>query len=623
MLPILALHFEPEYLIAGSELIPGRFHTFSMRNLSEKEIRMLGTKEKADNQRFPFFFYNTDNKIDFALAYKFPFLNGKEGFIGDFISLIENDVTINLFDSKVDAIYLLSPVLEHIIKRYQSRIDLSNRNSFRKIDYSQPIPLYISFSHNISEKVRNSIKNYLDHDKTKVEKILNFEELLVSAAVKKHKWRSTDQTVLIVNALTDDLMFTLGEFNDKYLKEKANEIFLHYGIDPGIKNIAQRIVDEANRQNGLISDEAEKQDEYVRHYKIALELIANHREDLQQGVTFNSSFKNFQEHPFLMSLTSTEISARLVHPRKLHARQIFENLQDFVMKNNLMPSQLDRILFVGNTLNNREFKEIFSTLGANRIQFIGDDDIFIALMESVAPDRLITSDQVQQEIDINESKRSEIFKEFIENKNPIEDNKKQYKNQEQNHQSNWVIKENEIPVSQNNKKTTLNISSSNQKNMKPKMVRFWIAIACSILITVGIFFLISGKKGSKETQAINNVVRLIVTPKMLNQQYEGNFTDQHGNSHKLLVIITNSQMVSKNYISFLYDVSLDLDKVLEGKLGKMDTNANVLEFFVSESNTGEENNIIQNLGKGLVEKEDQTQKLIISGANKKWKMVQL
>jgi len=367
----LALHFEKDFLMAAIEPLVGRFQFITKRG----------------ENKFPFSFFidYISNKIDYSFDYKVDYQKQEETredysnkkYVGAFMDRItQNGDTYKWYGFDTDIINLLLEILEEIRKPY---FFILNSKFDAKLDDKEPIDVKISYSSNIQPPTIKVINEFMaKHNFKTIDQNETFAELLVQQFLRKNKITLTNKKLAVIETLGDNLNMSLLSIYNEYDRElNLTETYPDFGIDPRIQVIAQKIVDDVNKQAGLLTDDAARKKEYKRHYAVAEQLAATIENSKRPYLTVNTSFATAPTLQFSTTIAIEEIE-RLT---TFQIRQISRFFEDFFLpKKSLSVSNIDLILLIGNTLNSELIKTEFSRFGLAKLHFLPSTDIELALM---------------------------------------------------------------------------------------------------------------------------------------------------------------------------------------------------------------------------------------------------
>ena len=356
----LAIFVNDDYLIAAIQPLKDKFS-------------LLFTN---DEKKFPFYFYinPTDSSIDYGFDYKTNFRDNKSLFAGDLMQALDKGgqkISIGGFDE--DYIALFNPIIRDIRENYAR--EMSKYENFPFSDATQ-IDTAIVFSDNITDKAQSSFLNYWRGKGFNFVKQEKFDTVLLKYYKNKNGLYCQNRKFAVLEALGMDLNMSVVNVDGNNVARTCCKKFDGYGIDPRIKVIAKKIVDDVNRQENIIDrdDTAAINREYIRHYDKAVkivELLANWTKPV---ISLQTSFAVNQGNKIKVSLSVDEIN-KLSY---LYSRQFSAFFSDnFLAKERIKTIDLDKIFLVGNSLNNSTVRKEFANYGETKIEVFTDDISFV------------------------------------------------------------------------------------------------------------------------------------------------------------------------------------------------------------------------------------------------------
>ncbi len=340
-----------------------------------------------DEKKFPFYFYinPTDSSIDYGFDYKINFRDNKSLFAGDLMQALDKGgqkISVGGFDE--DYIALFNPIIRDVRELYAR--EMSKYEDFPFSD-TTVIDTAIVFSDNITPKAQTEFLNYWKSKNFNFVKVEKFDTLLLQYYKAKNGLYCQNRKFGVLEALGMDLNMSVMNVDGNNVSRVAFKKFEGYGIDPRIKVIAKKIVDDVNRQENIIDrdDSAAINREYIRHYDKAVkivELLANWTKPV---ISLQTSFAVNQGNKIKVSLSVDEIN-KLSY---LYSRQFSAFFSDnFLAKEKIKTIDLDKIFLVGNSLNNSTVRKEFANYGETKIEVFTDDISFVLgelFKEEVAP----------------------------------------------------------------------------------------------------------------------------------------------------------------------------------------------------------------------------------------------
>ncbi len=367
----LAIFVDQEYLIAGAEPYKGKFHYFS----------------KTGNSQFPFYFFidPVNHKIDYSLVYKADFEKGDENIIGDFIDLIcDKSNTYTWYDYTTPIIHLLTPILNDIKQEYFS---VMNTFSEKKVDQQSAIPLKIAFSDTISSQARQELLDFLKKNNITIKsQEKNLPELIVGYYLEKEQLNLVNKDFALIEALGENLNMSVVHVNDdNEIKRSHFKIFPGRGNDPRVRVIAKKIVEDIDRQEGLFPNSQAREKEIEQQYKIAEQILQKHEKYPKPYQMVTTSFSILPQRLLSVTLSMQEIEQMAGFEVK-QITQFF--VTHFLEEVKLEADNFEKIILIGNTLDNNLVKREFFRFGSHNLINITNSELSIvlqALLSEVSP----------------------------------------------------------------------------------------------------------------------------------------------------------------------------------------------------------------------------------------------
>ncbi len=394
----LALHIEQDYIIAGIEPFQGKFSKITKRG----------------DFKFPLYFFvnNIDKKIDYSFQYKYDYEDGKKQYIGDFINQITDSTkTYKWYDYDSELINLFTYILDDIKDGYYHI--LSSADESVEINKTEKIETFVSFSDNFPNKSIDKLKRHLESEgfKIKPEKIC-FPKLFVNHYLVKNSIRIEKQKYLLIEALGKNLNISIINAYNEYDIERSDfETYENYGIDPRIRVIAKKIVDDINKHEGILNDTNLINSEYIRHQSKAEKIVAaieKKKGRIPKYLNIETTFIKEANRKFRTRLSLNEIDELT----SLHVKQIARFVSDnYLGKKSLNLENIDKIFLIGNTLNNDLIKNEFERFGKSRLEYVNSDEIYVVLKQLLSSGNKPKKDTQKPE-KLKHTKKSKTFEEI-------------------------------------------------------------------------------------------------------------------------------------------------------------------------------------------------------------------
>jgi len=367
----LIVHIEPEYLCAGILPLPGKFQLMTKRG----------------NPYFPFFFMidNVNFKIDYSPSYANDFLKQNSDFIklntyyiGDFLERIACSDLLKFKSYEIETIQLLLPIYQDIKNSYFERI-----RKFENIDTNFQIPLMLSFSDLIVAEKREIFFNFFKAQTTEVELTpIPFSLNLVQGLIASKKMTFNIGKYLVINAMYHDLSISMIHIYNEYDRECSKmATYKDYGVDPRMRIIARKIVDDINRAEGVLTDDIQINREYKRQYIKAIDVIQSMQDNNSPYITVSTTFENDTS-----KIRTTNISVKEIEDETfMYIRQISRLCDDFLKNSEMDINVIEKFVMVGNTLGNELIKKEFSRFGNHKLVFVGDESVELVIQTILEP----------------------------------------------------------------------------------------------------------------------------------------------------------------------------------------------------------------------------------------------
>lgn len=370
----LALFFSKQYIIAGIKPYLDKFLILS----------------KSGNNKFYLYFLidKSNDRIDYSEIYN---TDKRAGVVTDFFEKIEQkNSTYSLHGYDWNYIELLSPILDDIKDVYYQKMsdfDDESQSDIKK----QPIPANICFTDNISQKARQQIRNYLEE--TDID-VLNTDFTLAESLVRAQMYKEPnigikDKFFAIAECLGNNLNISivLTKNIDDFERKEA-KTFRNYGADPRVGVVAKLVVNKANSINVLHS-ESEMENEYSRHLKKAENWINELDKTIRPFILVETALKPAPENIQSITLDKKEIE-RLT---TAHISQMARFFKDTVKSAGININRLEKIILIGNTMNNRLVLEEFQRFGEHKIITLSENNVFDVLRGMLFEDEEIVEIQ--------------------------------------------------------------------------------------------------------------------------------------------------------------------------------------------------------------------------------------
>jgi len=361
----LAIHFEQDFLIAGIEPLHGKFHNLTKRG----------------NARY-YFYFNTDtinNKIDYSILYKEKAQDGIENYFGNFYSNLESK-TFRLHSYENEFVELLFPIVLDLREMYYTIT--KSLLSDNEIDETENIPLELSFSEYVNTANQAILTDFFKRNRFDViEMHQQFPLIFSKEYLYKNGIEPKNKKIVFIDALGSDLHMSVVNVYNKFESEiNIKQTFTNFGLDPRNFILAKKIVDEINKQEGLLSRESDLQNEYLRQLNLAQKLLENLDNQTSPYLQVETSFAIERNRPRNINISIDELNQLTFS----HVRQIARYFEThFLANNNLSVNDFDFIILLGDILCNNSVKNEFLRFGKEKVKFLNSDDNNLVLRNLV------------------------------------------------------------------------------------------------------------------------------------------------------------------------------------------------------------------------------------------------
>lgn len=354
----LAIFVNDDYLTAAIEPLKEKF-------------TVIGDREE---KKFYFYFYinpNT-NEIDYGKYYKTKFRDNQNLYAGDIMQALEiGNKKYNVGGYTEDYISLFQPIIKNLKNFYYAEL---KKYSIENINENQTIETEIVFSENISQKSRQAFKNYWQNNGFRFQETETLDILLTKYNIAQKGSYINGKKYAILETLGNDLNMSIVETTENNAKRLNFKKFDGYGIDPRVSVIAKKIVDDVNRQEGLLTMPDDIKKEYVRHYDKAVKIIEYLSKNQKNFIRLDTTFAVDPTRKIVINLSVDEIN-KLSY---LYSRQFSAFFTDsFLNQIGLRTIDLEKIILVGNTLENEIITSEFARFGNGKTENISDDVSFV------------------------------------------------------------------------------------------------------------------------------------------------------------------------------------------------------------------------------------------------------
>lgn len=312
---------------------------------------------ECDDAYYLYFYINpVTEKPDYGKKYASFFRDGNPLYCGDiFDNLSNSGKTFNCGGFNVEYITLLDPVLKDI-RTSASKV----LNSFEPFPESEMLDSYCVFADNIDETSRNIFINYAKKFNINIITVSSFDVYAVKNHLAVNGLNCQNRKFAVVEALGSDLNMSIVDVDYPEAKRKFFKTIVDSGTDPRIAVIAKKIVDDVNRQEGLLSGRDDIQKEYVRHREKAVKIIEAIQKLNKPFLRIETSFACDKGRKTVVNLSIEEID-KLTY---IYTRQLSVFFTDgFLAVNNVRMSEIEAVILSGTSVCNEsataEFERLF------------------------------------------------------------------------------------------------------------------------------------------------------------------------------------------------------------------------------------------------------------------------
>ncbi len=384
----LAIYIEEDYIIAAICPLRDKFELI----------------KKRGNSIFPLYFLidNISQKIDYGIAYKAEYKKQKEKgsinkiIVGDFINKITSKEKYKWHNYDNDIIMLLNYIKDDIKDAYFYLF----RNKFEEqLDESNKIPLFLAFSDNIKPQSREILQNFFRRNNFSIEKQKDSPaELIAKFYLIRNKIPADNKKIAVIEAISNNLNISLVNFYNGYDHERyCFKSFPGYGNNPKVQVIAQKIVDDLNKQSGLLNSEKQKEEEYERHKELASKIVREIEQNYRPYINIKSNFLCAKTNNLETNIDVNEIN-KLTAAYIRQVSNFFE--YHFLEKENIAAENLDKIILVGDNIIQDLVTKEFSRFGNNKLYLIHNNQIENILVPLFAD---VYTEKSAEESSINEA----------------------------------------------------------------------------------------------------------------------------------------------------------------------------------------------------------------------------
>lgn len=303
-----------------------------------------------------YFFEDVANDaIYYGRANKQKAQNKENHYIDDvFSKIVESDASFKKFglDYPLAEIFKYSCIFDDL------------KSAFRKWSNDSKIPVYISFSQDISYDAQNIFKEELEKNDFEVRQFAGKIDFLALEWVKRAKHLSLplDKHALVLCSTNENLHMSLFKTDGSNFLEEGNDNLAGYGNDVRRHAVIEDVVKQGNATFHFLTKEEDFSHEKIRMEEFAEDWIL--KLDLgKAGIPVkipNISFSLAPNNQFTANLKRAAIDDRT----KAIIRVIIDKVKKFVIaKNSVHEYDLGAVILLGNSFGNSQyFNELDSWL---------------------------------------------------------------------------------------------------------------------------------------------------------------------------------------------------------------------------------------------------------------------
>lgn len=294
-----------------------------------------------------YFFEDVANDaIYYGRANKRNAQNKENHYIDDvFSKIVESDASFKKFgrDYPLAEIFKYSDIFENL------------KSAFKKWSNDSKIPVYISFSQDISYNAQNIFKEELEKNDFIVKQFVGKIDFLALEWVKRTKHLSlpTGKHALVLRSTNENLHMSLYKTDGSIYLEESKDSLVGYGNDVRRHAVIEDVVNQGNSTfHFLTKDEAShekiRMEEFVEDWILKLDMG---RAGIPVRIP-DISFSLAPNNKFTANLKRAAIDERT----KAIIREIIDHVKNFVIaKNNVHEYDLGAVLLLGNSFGNTQY----------------------------------------------------------------------------------------------------------------------------------------------------------------------------------------------------------------------------------------------------------------------------
>ncbi|GAB4423599.1 MAG: hypothetical protein OHK0039_40280 [Bacteroidia bacterium] len=355
----LALFFDDHALYAAIEPFEGKF-------------KLLGLGQPP---KYALFFLVGDLGIQYGQGFERDVRNGSPGAYGDLYTLLQRQGSIEVNGYERDYIDLLEPILNDLTDQYDLQIgELSDSI----VDKTAPIPVTLAFADAVPADVRPRLTAYLRRFRLAADPEAGrcLPAYLIRHLLLKRRIPAEQGIYGVVEALGDTLHLSIVEANGTgNISRKAHQSYPGMGADPRLGALAKYVVDELNRTRHLLDNDTLLQAEYSYQLPYAVQWNEDLAKTRRPHIDIRTYLSAYPDSPGTVTIQKTDID-NLTRTRSRQVSRYFESLTagQYDME------KFDRLIVLGDSMNNEFVLEGFNSLGRDRILVLDSSCVEYVLM---------------------------------------------------------------------------------------------------------------------------------------------------------------------------------------------------------------------------------------------------
>lgn len=307
-----------------------------------------------------------NSQIEYGKAFENCYRDKQPHYFGDIFKMIEEgDSHFTRYEGRREEmreVFAVSGIFNHLRQA---------------IEEDGLVDTYISFSTDIPDVARLRFIEELEESQFKVvESVARISHLALEECKMRNIFNNLGSYLVLV-ATNDNFHISLYENKGDIFLRKGETTLLGLGLDVRRRALVETIVENINKNTRLLKSREEFDAECVRQDRFApewLEKIARSRPYMPvafDGITFAVAPHN----PAIVQVFPNKLNERTIGIVDEMVRKIAE----FVKCNQLLPHEIEGIVFIGNTFTN----QTFATTIQNK--FIIDNDKIVIYREDELP----------------------------------------------------------------------------------------------------------------------------------------------------------------------------------------------------------------------------------------------